>query len=103
MGGTELLRKRSIARPPECTEKTTSVILRLQLLLQAFSFGVSLFSSFCILALSEKIRKKIRVFEICGILRAEKQKKGGKNMPSVEEKVEEYFKKILDDIAAAHS
>ena len=34
-------------------------------------FSVPLSSAFCILALSEKIRKKIRVFEICGILRAE--------------------------------
>jgi len=41
-------------------------------------FSVPLSSAFCILALSEKSAKKIRVFEICGILRAEKQKKEAK-------------------------
>ena len=73
MGGAKLLRKRSVARPPECTKKTTSVILRLQRELRAFYLpaDVSFLSAFCILTSSEKIRKKIRVFEICGILRAE--------------------------------
>lgn len=49
-------------------------------------FSVPLSSAFCILTSSEKSAKKIRVFEIHGILHVEKQK-GGKNMPSVEEKV----------------
>ena len=88
MGGAKLLRKRSVARPPECTKKTTSVILRLQRELRAFSLpaDVSFLFAFCILTSSEKSAKKIRVFEIHGILHIEKQK-GGKNMPSVEEKV----------------
>lgn len=32
----------------------------------------------------------------------QKNKKGDKNMPSVEEKVEEYFKKILDANKVRH-
>lgn len=54
------------------------------------------------ISLERKNPQKIRVFEIRGILHTEKQKKGGKNMPSVEEKVEEYFKKILDANKVRH-
>lgn len=70
-----------------------------------FFFGRVTFLCVLHINLKRKIRKKIWVFKTYGILHVEKQKrnkKGGKNMPSVEEKVEEYFKKILDANRVRH-